>query len=188
MAINQRPDTPLAATPEPDINPNGPIKRTTSTNPSEGTTTYRQSWNTSSQSKSSTPAKAKSAPTKPVSAPMKPVSAPAKTATKTNTPNSREFTTFKSPTAAGPTKDMSIKTPAIKSRESFVPKARTEIIASNKVKDYNKNKSGGEGFEEYRKRIQENANKVSEKNKAKSSSSGSLSSDKQRSGSCTTCY
>lgn len=177
MAINQRPDTPLAATPDPVINPNGPIKRTTTTNPSEGTTTYRQYWNTSSQNKTSSSSKhvAKSTgDTRNI-------------ATKTNTPNSREFTTFKSPTAAGPTKDISINTPAIKSKESFVPKARTEIIASNKVKDYNKNKSEGEDFTQYRKRIQDKANKVSADTKSKQSNGGRFSNDKQRSGGCATC-
>lgn len=175
MAINQRPDTPLAATPDPSVDPI--IKRTTTTNPSEGTTTYRQSWNTSGQKKSSTAVKSST----------KSTGAPSKTVAKTKTPSSREFTTFKSPTAAGPTKDMNINTPAIKSRESFVPKARTEIIASNKVKDYNKNKSEGEDFTQYRKRIQDRANKVAADTKSKSSSGGRFSNDKQRSGSCSTC-
>jgi len=97
MAIN-RSDTPLAVTPDPPKD--GGIKKTQSTNPETGVTTYKQSWSNSYGRKSSA-APAKAAPVKrePVKAASSVSAAPAKTSG--SSAGSREFSTFPSPKAAG---------------------------------------------------------------------------------------
>lgn len=169
MAINQRPDTPLAATPEPRIDP--PVKRTQTTNP-DGSITYRQSWSgSSSGSKSNTS-------TKRVS--------PAKSSLfKTATSGSREITSAPIPKAAG-TKKEEIKAPLMKAENKFTPTTQKEKVIEKKIEDYKKNKTESESFDTYRKRIQERANINAEKAKS-TSSKGVMSSSKNKDTSCKNC-
>lgn len=163
----QRPDTPLAPT------PNGDIKKTVTTN-AEGVTTYRHSWN---EKKSGSRTAAKPASKTPV-----------KTVTKkTETSGKREFSTFTKPQAAG-IKKQEISATEMKAEKKFVPTTRKEKVIENKITDYKKNKQSDESFEDYRKRTQERANINSAK--AKGSSGGKTEFSKKfgsRSSSCRNC-
>ena len=169
MAINQRPDTPLAATPEPRIDP--PVKRTQTTNP-DGSVTYRQSWSgSSSGSKSNTSTKR--------------VSSAKSSSYKTPTSGSREITSAPIPKVAGVKKE-EIKAPLMKAENKFTPTTKKEQVISNKIDDYKKNKTSEESYDTYRKRIQDRANTNSAKAKS-TSSRGVMSSNKNKDTSCKNC-
>ena len=185
MAINQRPDTPLAATPDAKIDPI--IKRSQSVDPDTGATTYKQSWSGSSANRSSAPVGKSNAPISSLhrlsrsSDEVK--SAPAKTSSSFS--GSREITSAPIPKAAE-AKKAEIKAPLMKAESKFVPTTQKEKVIEKKVEDYKKNKTDNETFDVYRKRIQEKANINSAKAKS-TSSGGSFLSDKSRDTSCKTC-
>jgi hypothetical protein len=175
MAINQRPDTPLAATPDAKIDP--PIKRTQSVDPDTGAITYRQSWSGSSKS---------NAPPSSLHRLSRSSDAPAKSSSfKSATSGSREITSAPIPKAAGAKKE-EIKAPLMKAENKFTPTTQKEKVIENKIEDYKKNKSESESFDTYRKRIQERANENAAKAKS-TSSKGVMSSSKNKDTSCKTC-
>ena len=148
------------------------IKRTQTTDPDTGAVTYRQSWNDTSASKS----------TKRTNASPSISSVGSKVK---NTSGSREITSAPIPKPAG-AKKTEISAPLMKKEDKFTPKTQKERVNENKINDYNKNKTSGESFDQYRKRIQERANINSEKANS-SKGSGSLLSDKNKDTSCKTC-
>lgn len=190
MAIN-RSDTPLAVTPDPPKD--GGIKKTQSTNPETGVTTYKQSWGNSYGRKSSAAptkaAPAKAAPVKrePVKAASSVSAAPAKTSG--STAGSREFSTFPSPKAAGAV-TQKITAPTIDNSKKFVPSTTKEKRIEKQVSTYNKEKKEGESFDTYRaRRTSETqaAIKKGPEKKEKWAGVGGRDASKNKSGACTTC-
>ena len=173
MAINQRPDTPLAATPDAKIDPT--ISRTQTTNP-DGSTTYRQSWSGSNSGKSNAPVSSLHRLSRSSDAPAKSLS---------STSGSREITSAPIPKTAGVKKE-EIKAPLMKAENKFVPTTQKEKVIENKVQDYKKNKTESESYDTYRKRIQDRANTNAEKAKS-SSSRDVMSSSKNKDTSCKNC-
>lgn len=163
----KRPDTPLANTIDPGI------KKIVTTNPNTGVTTYKHTWNSDSSSGVKKTV-AKSNGIKP-------------TTKKSSTSGTREFSTFSKPKNVG-VKKQEISAAEMKPEKKFVPTTQKEKVIERKITDYNKNKQSNESFDEYRKRIQERANKNSAK--AKSSSGGRTEFSKKfgsRSSSCRNC-
>ena len=172
MAINQRrPDTPLASTPEARIDP--PIKRTQTTDPETGATTYRQSWSSSSGSKSSSSGRKPSSTVKKDSKKDSGNAREKSTSSKSSTSGSREITSAPIPKPAG-FKKSEITPVKMKADNKFVPKTRKEQVTQNKIDDYNKNKSSSETYDQYRKKTQDRANLVAKKNPTRSGGSRSF--------------
>ena len=188
MALKRK-DTPLATTSDPkEIEPT--VKKTQSTDPDTGVTTYKHSWSNSYGKRTSAPTTKTTTPlVKRDTAPVrKPSSAPVKKPSSSSgtTSGSREFTSLPKLTPAGRTDDTKPSAPLAKIKEKATPLTKQEEKEIIYKKSYESSKKTGESFNDWYAKLDERTKANSAKNRSKDSE-GEIRTDKQMAGGCRGC-
>jgi hypothetical protein len=195
MALKRK-DTPLATTSYPkEIEPT--IKKTQSTDPDTGVTTYKHSWSNSYGKRTSAPTTKTTTPlVKRTTAPVartssKPVARTTAPAARTSsssgtTSGSREFTSLPKLTPAGRTDDTKPSAPLAKIKEKATPLTKQEEKEIIYKKSYESSKKTGESFNDWYAKLDERTKANSAKNRSKDSE-GEIRTDKQMAGGCRGC-
>ena len=188
MALKRK-DIPLASTSDPkEIEPN--VKKTQTTDPDTGVTTYRHTWSNSYGKRTAAPTTKTTTPlVKRTAAPVARTSSKpaARTSSSSGTTSgSREFTSLPKLTPAERTDDTKPSAPLAKIQEKVPPLTKKQKIEIIYKVPYNKSKKEGESFDDWYKKLDEKTKENSYKNRSKDDE-GEIRTNKQDAGGCRGC-
>lgn len=188
MALKRK-DIPLASTSDPkEIEPN--VKKTQTTDPDTGVTTYRHTWSNSYGKRTAAPTTKTTTPlVKRTAAPVARTSSKpaARTSSSSGTTSgSREFTSLPKLTPAGRTDDTKPSAPLAKITEKATPLTKEEKREIIYKKSYESSKKTGESFDEWYNKLDERTKSQSAKNRSKGSE-GDINTGKNKGSTCRNC-